>query len=52
MSKREINQKYVLIPKRKLNALGKKCPFDPDLETSVLELSMNCLNNIKWKRNP
>ena len=38
MSKREKIQEYVLIPKRKLHALWKKCPFDPDLETSVLEL--------------
>ena len=38
MSKREKNQEYVLIPKRKLNALEKNCHFDPDLDTSVLEL--------------
>jgi len=38
MSKREKIQEYVLIPKRKLNALEKKGHFDPDLDTSVLEL--------------
>ena len=33
MSKREKIQEYVVIPKRKLNALEKKGRFDPDLAT-------------------
>ena len=38
MSKREKIQEYVLILKWKLIALEKKGHFDPDLDTSVLEL--------------
>jgi hypothetical protein len=49
MSKREKIQEYVLIPKRKLKALEKKGQFDPDLDTSVLELVEKLLKQYKMK---